>query len=542
VAHRFHRGVDFRVLRPLSLATLLFLLLTSSVMAHAPRSTAIQARAFPAPPIHARAGVVMDALTGQVLASVNPHLRLPMASTTKIMTALLAVMHGKLSDRITVPATAFNFEADATVMGLKPGMVVTLQQLLYGLLLPSGADAANTIAIHYGTTEAGFVAMMNAEAKALGMVDTHYVNAHGLTAPNHYTSAFDLATLGRFVSGIPAIMKVVDTKYYNWNGRTLTNVNAPLFWYPGLDGIKPGFTDDAGLCQVLDAQRHGRHVVVALLNTPNLDYDARNYLNFGLRDFTWVQSKMPGDGPTLVQSGVDASGAYEYFPSSGHYVHGRFLAKFAALGGAAVLGYPRTEPITQGATRVQFFQNGAISQNLTTGIFSRLALGLTPAPTPPTATPGPSPSPTATPLPRETSIALPGDGTATPGQTSSPTPHPGTTPTPTAHPKPAPRPILHPAVASALSPYFRKHTALLGAPAGAPYHIGPRIVQLFAYGALDYNTSNHHLALLPIGDRLLAARGYLPLYPGNTYPANFATRDVLQAIGWLSPITTRRQK
>jgi D-alanyl-D-alanine carboxypeptidase len=543
------------VLRPVLLAFSVVLTFTSSVLA-APTSMATLARAYPAPPIRARAGVVMDASTGQVLASVNAHLHLPMASTTKVMTALIAVLHGKLTDRIKVPKAAFNFEADATVMGLKPGMVVTLKQLLYGLLLPSGADAANTIAIHYGRSEKKFVAMMNAEARKLGMNDTHYQNAHGLTSTNHYSSAYDLAQLGRYVSTIPTIMTVVKTQSYNWDGHVLTNLNSPLFWYPGVDGIKPGFTDDAGLCQLLDAQRHGRHVIVALLNTPDLDIDARNYLNFGLRDFTWTQSKITGDGPGLIQSGTGSGGPYDYFPASGHFVRGRFLPAFTAFGGDLVLGFPRTEPMPTGATRVQYFQNGALSLDVATGKVTRLALGLTPVP-------GvtPSPTPTATTPPIKTPTPAPTNTTVN----LTPSPH-GGTPTPPAHPRPSPtrtesakathtapsrtthtarvtptpKAVPSPTVAAAFLTYWKKHQAQLGAPVAAPYHLRARTIQVFAYGALDWNASIHYLALLPIGDRLLAARGYLPKYPGNTYPAPFAGVNVLQKIGWLPATANAR--
>lgn len=475
----------------------------------------------------------MDATTGKVLASVNAHRQLPMASTTKVMTAVVAIENGNLTDRITVPKAAFNYEWDATVMGLKPGQVVTLQQLLYGLLLSSGADAANTIAIHYGGSEAKFVAMMNAEAQRLGMRDTHYVNAHGLTAANHHTSAYDLAVLGRYASTLAPIMKVVGTKTYNWNGHVLTNLNRPLFWYPGVDGIKPGFTDDAGLCQVLDARRHGRHVIVAILNTPDLVIDARNYLNFGLRDFTWTQSALSGDGPSFQQEGVDSSGLYDYFPATGHYIRGHFLDAFNASGGVAALGFPRTEQLTEGSARVQYFQNGALSVDPRTGSYHRLALGLTPVPStvPVTPSPPPATTPTPTPKPVEATIVLP---------RRTPTPNPKPVATPTPHPKPTPtatvRATVQPKVASVFASFHGKH-ASLGNPVSAPFRIGPRTIQVFRYGALDYNSQNKYVALLPIGDRLLAARHFLPKYAGNSYPSGFASDDVLRAIGWL-PSTT----
>lgn len=535
------------MLRPVLLAFALLVVLTSSALARAGLSERVRAQRFPAPPIRARAGIVVDATSGAVLAAVNPRRRLPMASTTKIMTALVAIERGKLSDRITVPKAAFDYEADATVMGLKPGEKVTLQDLLYGLLLPSGADAANTIAIHYGGSEARFATLMNAEARRLGMLDTHYVNAHGLTSTNHYTTAYDLALLARYVSTIPTLMRIVGTKSYTWNGRTLTNLNRPLFWYPGVDGIKPGYTDDAGLCQVLDAQRHGRHVIAVLLNTPDLVLDARNYLNYGLRDYTWVQSALAGDSPSLVQTGTDALGPYTYFPASGHYVRGTFLRAFVAYGGAPTMGFPRTEPLTEGSRTVQYFQNGAIALDPISGTYRRIPLGLTPIPSI-TTTPKPSPTPTARPMrtPGEGTVVVPtgtptpqtgATGRATAGPTGTGTAAPRRTPTrtPVLRPTPTRTPVLRPTVASVFTRFVKAHTAFLGAPVGTAYRVGIRTVQLFRFGALDYNAQTRFVALLPIGDRSLAHRGFLPRYAGNTYPPGFASSDILRLIGWLPP-------
>ena len=521
-------GYTDRMLRPVSLALLSLVLLSSSALARGAQSESKQAQSFPWPPVRARAGVVMDAVTGTVLASVSQRLRVPMASTTKVMTALVAVENGNLSDKIKVPKAAFNYESDATVMGLHPGQVVTLRDLLYGLLLPSGADAANTIAIRYGGSEAAFVAMMNAEARRLGMVNTHYANAHGLTAPNHFTSALDLANLGRYVTGFPAIMQIVKARSHTWNGHVLTNINRPLFWYPGVDGIKPGYTDDAGLCQLLDAQRHGRHVIVALLNTPDLVVDARNYLNFGLRDFTWIQSALTGDGPALEQQGSDGKDKYLYFPASGHYVHGAFVQAYQGFGGLPALGYPRTEPLAEGNDQVQYFENGALALNNRTHLVHRLALGLTPTPgAQPTATARPSPTPTATDKAGEGTIVIP-------VKTATARPRPTTTPTARPRPTATASVVAKPTSAAVFAGFVKKHVYQLGNAAASPYHIGVRTVQIFQYGALVYNSATRTMALLPIGDRLLAARHFLPQYPGNQYPSGFATSDVLRAIGWLS--------
>jgi D-alanyl-D-alanine carboxypeptidase len=522
------------MLHRLLLPLIAVLLLTSNALASSASKEAGLARSFPAPPIRARAGVVMDANTGAILAQVNAHLHLPMASTTKVMTALLAIEMGKLTDRIAVPKAAFNFESDATVMGVHPGQIVTLKDLLYGLLLPSGADAANTIAIHYGGSESHFVALMNHRAATLGMHDTHFMNAHGLTAAGHYTSAYDLANLGRYASFVPDLMKVASTHSYTWNGHVLTNLNHPLFWYPGVDGIKPGYTDDAGICQLLDARRNDRHVIVSLLNTPDLVLDARNFLNFGLHDYTWVQSGLTYDGPGLVQSGVDAHGTFQYFPSTGHYLRGRLLAGFTARGGAATLGFPRTEPLTRGNTQVQYFQNGALSLDLHTSTVTRLQLGLTPLPLK-TVTPTVTPSPTATRPPAEATVVVARTGTP------APTVKPTSRPRPTTTPLPKPIATATPGLtsfrpASFFGSFIHAHPTLLGVPVGAVWHASGYSVQLFAYGALVYNNKTHVVAPLPLGDRFLNAKRYLPDHAGNTYPANFAGSWVLKAIGWLPSV------
>lgn len=553
------------MLSRLSLFLCGLLVLSSPALARSAPSVASQARSFPVPPIRARAGLVMDASTGAVLGGKNPHLRLPMASTTKIMTALLALQLGHLSDRITVPSSAFDFEWDATVMGLHPGQVVTLRDLLYGLMLPSGADAANTIAIHYAGSEARFADMMNHEAGVLGMRDTHYVNPHGLTAPNHYSSAYDLALLGRYVSSLPDLMKIARTRTYQWNGHVLTNINHVLFWYPGVDGIKPGYTDDAGICQVLDAQRGGRHVIVTLLNTPDLVIDARNLLDYGLRDFTWVQSSLPADRPSLTLAGVDGAGPYVYFAGSGHYVRGKLWSGYLANGGLAYLGFPRTEALNVQRLQVQYFQNGALALNPSSGQVSRLALGLTPLPSPtriptPILTATPVPSPTAQATPIESSIPLRGkaSGTATPSPTATrtltgahatatprsatptPTPLPSprhATPTPpppgvTEAPTNTPTPSGPAVTASVFAAFQHTHWNELGAAVSDLRHRHGYAMQIFAYGALAYDEKKHAIYLLPLGDRLLGARKYLPPHPGNVYPGGFAPASVLKEIGW----------
>jgi D-alanyl-D-alanine carboxypeptidase len=476
-----------------------------------------------------------------VLGDRNMHMHLPIASTTKIMTGLIALQLGHLDDRIVVPKAAFNFEPDATVMGLRPGETVTLRDLLYGLMLPSGADAANTIAIHYGGSEAAFVDRMNREAHALGMYDTHYVNSHGLTAPHAYSSAYDLAILGQYVSFLPDMQSIMSTREYRWNGHTLINLNKVLYWYPGLDGVKPGFTDDAGICQVLDARRDGRHIIVVLLHTPNLDIDSRNALNFGLQDFTWVTSNYPGDNPSFGQSGTDSGGSYVYYPGSGHYVRGMFQNAFRAMGGLQALGLPRTEILAIGRSRIQYFQNGALQQ-ISSGKVVRLPLGLTSVPVKnPTPRPTTTPTPFATQVPQtpiEGQIPTKGSKQAPHKQSRTPTPKPRPTRTPTPSPPPpagrTPTPVARPAgIAGVFVRFQQKHRSLLGPVAGSAHLTRGYTTQLFSYGALVYDPAFRQVYLLPLGDRLLAARNYLPAHPGNAYPPDFARTSILRTIGWL---------
>jgi len=476
----------------------------------------------------------MDATSGQVLASINPHARLPIASTTKVMTALVALQVGQLGDLITVPAGAFNYESDATVMGLHAGQVVSLRDLLYGLLLPSGADAANAIAIHYGGSELGFVAMMNREAQLLGMRDTHYANAHGLTAQHHYSSAYDLAVLAQYVSYIPEFMHITGAHSYTWNGHVLTNLNHPLFWYSGVDGIKPGYTDDAGICQVLDARRGGRHVVVVLLHTPNLVTDARNLLNFGLHDYSWMSSHTPGDAGSLVLSATDRLGAYLYYPASGHYLRGKLLAAYLSGGGLNAFGFPRTEPLHVAGTTVQYFQNGALAVPDKGGSTRRLAIGLTPVPSAPRPTP--TALPTSTPTnSTEGTITLPSNSARHP-----PTSTPTVTPTP--HPVQMAPTVVPPLTNSRLSARYAEiapqfavfqlsHKGIIGDAVSAVRRVHGYTIQTFAYGALVGD--GKHVWLLPQTDRWLSASGYLPDHPGNVYPSDFAPVPVLRSIQWL---------
>jgi len=345
----------------------------------APQTAATTVLAYPAPPIQAKAALLIDASDGQVLYSKNANAELPMASTTKITTAVLTLEHAKLSAMVRVSEQAATI--GQSTMGLRAGEVLTVRQLLYGLLLNSGNDAAIALAQYVGGTVQHFVVMMNTLAHTLHMTHTHYVTPHGLDEPHHYTSAHDLAIIAQYAMRDPRFRQIVATKSYvvpatshnaeHW----LENVNQVLFWYPGVDGVKPGNTDNAGLCQVVDVQRDGKHLLAVLLNTPNLITDIRNLLDFGLHDFRWVQGPAYWDTPSSDLSGGEGNDAWVYYLGAGHYIRGAFLSYFQSHGGVDTLGYPRTEQIDMNGHTVQFFQNAELIYDRKDGFVYQAPLG-----------------------------------------------------------------------------------------------------------------------------------------------------------------------
>jgi hypothetical protein len=239
-------------------------------------------------------------------------------------------------------------------------------QLLYGLLLNSGNDAAIALAEHIAGSEQRFVGMMNALARKLHMRNTHYVTSHGLDEPNHYSSARDLSIIARYAMRDPTFRRIVATLSYHIPATRhnkehwLGNINRVMYWYPGVDGVKPGGTDAAGLCQVVSVQRDGHRLLAVLLNTPTLVTDIRNLLDFGLHDFRWIQAPDWWDGPSDSLSGGSGIQAWRYYLGAGHYIRGLFLAYFNTHGGLQTLGYPRTEEIEDGGLLVQYFQGGEL--------------------------------------------------------------------------------------------------------------------------------------------------------------------------------------
>lgn len=227
------------------------------------------------------AAVVVDDCD-ELLLEKDAHHRLPPASITKIVTAIVASEASNPDDIVDVNIDGF-FAGDSTVMGLETGMQLSMRDLLYGLLLPSGADAAVAIARYVAGDVPSFVNRMNAKVRDLGLQDTHFTNPHGLDAAGHYSSAYDMLMLGRYAMKDPLIAEIVKTKQYtaNWSGPDLWNGNLLLWLYPDADGIKIGWTEKAGQTLVATAQRDGHRVYLALFGSQDRYTDA-------IRLFDWA--------------------------------------------------------------------------------------------------------------------------------------------------------------------------------------------------------------------------------------------------------------
>ena len=217
--------------------------------------------------LSAQKAIVLDAQTGRVLFSQGADDRALIASTTKIMTALVICEQCNVLDRMKIPKEAVGIEGSS--MYLKEGEVLTLQELLYGLMLRSGNDAAVALAIYCGGTVEGFAGLMNDKAHQLGMENTHFVNPNGLDAPGHYSTARDMAILAAYAMENPIFRQTVSTKSVTVGTRVLQNHNKLLWRVDGADGVKTGYTKAAGRILVSSTTRQGRRIIVVTMDAPN---------------------------------------------------------------------------------------------------------------------------------------------------------------------------------------------------------------------------------------------------------------------------------
>lgn len=235
----------------------------------------------------AKAAVVINGDTGEVIYAKNQSERLPMASTTKIMTGLLLCEYGNLDREITVTDEMVRVEGSS--MGLLCGDKVTLHDLLYGLMLASGNDAANTIAIVIAGSCQKFAEMMNNKAKEIGLSNTSFVTPSGLDDQNHYSTAYDMALLTKYALKNADFAAAVSSKSATLNygnppyRRTLTNHNKLLNMVDGCIGVKTGFTKKSGRCLVSAVKRDGKFIIAVTLNDPNDWADHKALIEYGLK-------------------------------------------------------------------------------------------------------------------------------------------------------------------------------------------------------------------------------------------------------------------
>ncbi len=237
--------------------------------------------------ISAQSAIVLDAQTGRVLYEKDADRQSLIASTTKIMTALVVCEQCNVLDRMRIPKEAVGIEGSS--MYLREGEVLTVQELLYGLMLHSGNDAAVALAIYCGGTVEGFAELMNDKARVLGMNNTHFENPHGLDSPGHYSTARDMAVLTAYAMNNPIFAQTVSTKTVSVGERSLRNHNKLLWQLEGAEGVKTGYTKAAGRILVSSVSRQGRRLVVVTVNAPNDWQDHKLLHEKGFADFEVFQ-------------------------------------------------------------------------------------------------------------------------------------------------------------------------------------------------------------------------------------------------------------
>ncbi len=272
--------------------SLVCFLLVFSLMLAAVSSISASAEGGSYPSISAEAAVLIEAESGEIVYSHNENTRLPMASTTKIVTALTALTLKEPSTPISVPPEAIGVEGSSVY--LVEGEVLTLEQLLYALLLESANDAAVAIAVGLSGSIETFADQMNSVSESLKLQNTHFVNPHGLDGEEHYTTAYELACLTRCALQNDLIRTIVGTRKHtiphpgDVGTRLLVNHNKLLRLYDGCIGVKTGFTKRSGRCLVSAAERDGVMLIAVTLNAPNDWNDHSSMLDYGFSRYESV--------------------------------------------------------------------------------------------------------------------------------------------------------------------------------------------------------------------------------------------------------------
>jgi D-alanyl-D-alanine carboxypeptidase len=255
--------------------------------------------------LESRSAIVLDAKTGEALFERRPDDHMYPASTTKILTAIVAIESGRLDEIVTIQRS--DIRVQPSIIGLRAGERIRLQDLVYGLMLRSGNDAALAIARHVGGTREHFYEMMNEKAREIGCTGTHFTNPHGLPDRNHYTTARDLGRIMVYAMKNEDFRSITSSKRYvsksSVRTRTMVNKNKLLRLYPGTTGGKPGYTRAAQQTLVAAAMRRDRELVVVCLHSVGkaLWSDATHLFDFGF-DRLGVKhaARGAGDGSTVL--------------------------------------------------------------------------------------------------------------------------------------------------------------------------------------------------------------------------------------------------
>jgi len=221
--------------------------------------------------VNARCAIALEKQSGNVIFEQNAYEIVPMASTTKILTALIAIEQGDLDKEIEISKNACSIRGSK--VGYKSGEKVTLRELIFGLMFKSGNDAAIAIAEELGGSIEGFAEIMNHYARSIGILDSHFESPHGLDSNKHYSSAYDLAMLTAKGMDYDLFREVVGSKYIDKNKYNFTrdynNINKILWLLPGANGVKTGYTGGAGKCLVSSVESKGKDIIIVVLNCPD---------------------------------------------------------------------------------------------------------------------------------------------------------------------------------------------------------------------------------------------------------------------------------
>ena len=277
----------------------MFAALAASVML----MTAAIAQTLPAPTIAAKSWLLLDATSGQVIAAQDPSARIEPASLTKIMTAYVTFQALKdkkidINQMVNVSVKAWKVDASSSKMFIDPATPVKINDLLYGLMVQSGNDAAVALAEAVAGDEAAFVTLMNREAERMGLKNTRFANPHGLPSAENYSTAQDLSTLAaRVILDFPEFYKIDSVKSFTYNKITQPNRNRLLWLDPTVDGMKTGHTENAGFCMIASARRPNgnageRRLISVVLGTTSdsaRTQESQKLLNWGFQNFDTVK-------------------------------------------------------------------------------------------------------------------------------------------------------------------------------------------------------------------------------------------------------------